>query len=70
MLHDADWVQFYSSWELGQLYQEVETCHKYQLTLVTRLHNKSIGLPQALSQITQSQHREGLIHEAIRGKND
>lgn len=69
MLYDADWVKFYSNWELPQLYQEVETCHKYQLELVTRLYNKSITLPQALSQITLSQHRESLIHEAIREKN-
>jgi len=69
MLHDADWVQFYSDWELDQLYQEVQTCHQYQLTIVTRLYNKSIGLPQALGQITQSQHRESLIHEAIREKH-
>jgi hypothetical protein len=69
MMYDTDWVKFYSDWTLPQLFQEVETCHKYQLELVARLYNKSIGLPQAINQITLSQHREALIHEAIRGKD-
>lgn len=67
-MNDEDWVKFYQGWELPQLFQEVQTCHAYQLELVTRVHNRSITLAQGLSQITLSQHREGLIHEAIRSK--
>lgn len=66
MLDDVDWVKFYKNWAIEQLYQEIETCHKYQLDIVTRLYKKTIGLSQAINQITLSQHRESLINEAIR----